>query len=390
MRRRELIAGFVALAVVVAPAVAASQTTPQELAAKLTPAQRQIYEDYRRARDAFEAKLRTYWARVDAKRDARRAKHMLAQPLSSEDYVAEQPPKYAGPELPAEIAKLVVEVLPPTPARPLPEVSDFLANAKAQFGFVPAPTTELDFKRRYAREALVAGLSKDQVVRIYALETGGQGTYDMQSGINPVTKQGRPISSALGYAQLLNGNSVSELVKHGTSFAQRLISMAAQPGTPPARAAGLRDKATIVRRMLRAARSVPNEWAAHVRFGGTPSGLGIHALNLDADVGPWLQVLKLKGLKEAAEAAGRGQLSGAEIELMNLAGPRTGLEMMTPLGRTMPTSNFFSEGGYYRNTIVREKTAAELLAALEQRMELSVKKPGAVEFAQVFDEVARR
>jgi hypothetical protein len=390
VRRRELIAGFVALAVVVAPAVAASQTTPQELAAKLTPAQRQIYEDYRRARDAFEAKLRTYWARVDAKRDARRAKHMLAQPLSSEDYVAEQPPKYAGPELPAEIAKLVVEVLPPTPARPLPEVSDFLANAKAQFGFVPAPTTELDFKRRYAREALAVGLSKDQVVRIYALETGGQGTYDMQSGINPVTKQGRPISSALGYAQLLNGNSVSELVKHGTSFAQRLISMAAQPGTPPARAAGLRDKATIVRRMLRAARSVPNEWAAHVRFGGTPSGLGIHALNLDADVGPWLQVLKLKGLKEAAEAAGRGQLSGAEIELMNLAGPRTGLEMMTPLGRTMPTSNFFSEGGYYRNTIVREKTAAELLAALEQRMELSVKKPGAVEFAQVFDEVARR
>jgi hypothetical protein len=390
VRRRELIAGLVALALVAAPAVAASQTTPQELAAKLTPAQRQIYEDYRRARDAFEAKLRTYWARVDAKRDARRAKHMLAQPLSSEDYVAEQPPKYAGPELPAEIAKLVVEVLPPTPARPLPEVSDFLANAKAQYGFVPAPTTELDFKRRYAREALAVGLSKDQVVRIYALETGGQGTYDMQSGINPVTKQGRPISSALGYAQLLNGNSVSELVKHGTSFAQRLISMAAQPGTPPARAAGLRDKATIVRRMLRAARSVPNEWAAHVRFGGTPSGLGIHALNLDADVGPWLQVLKLKGLKEAAEAAGRGQLSGAEIELMNLAGPRTGLEMMTPLGRTMPTSNFFSEGGYYRNTIVREKTAAELLAALEQRMELNVKKPGAVEFAQVFDEVARR
>jgi hypothetical protein len=390
VRRRELIAGFVALAVVVAPAVAASQTTPQELAAKLTPAQRQIYEDYRRARDAFEAKLRTYWARVDAKRDARRAKHMLAQPLSSEDYVAEQPPKYAGPELPAEIAKLVVEVLPPTPARPLPEVSDFLANAKAQFGFVPAPTTELDFKRRYAREALAVGLSKDQVVRIYALETGGQGTYDMQSGINPATKQGRPISSALGYAQLLNGNSVSELVKHGTRFAQRLIGMAAQPGTPPARAAGLRDKATIVRRMLRAARTVPNEWAAHVRFGGTPSGLGIHALNLDADVGPWLQVLKLKGLKEAAEAVGRGQLSGAEIELMNLAGPRTGLEMMTPLGRTMPTSNFFSEGGYYRNTIVREKTAAELLAALEQRMELSVKKPGAVEFAQVFDEVARR
>ena len=140
MRRRELIAGLVAVAIVVAPAVAASQTTPQELAVKLTPAQRQIYDDYRRAREAFEAKLRGYWGRVDAKRDARRAKHMLAQPLSTEDYVAEQPPKYAGPELPAEIAKLVVEIMPPTPARPLPEVSDFVANAKAQYGFVPAPT----------------------------------------------------------------------------------------------------------------------------------------------------------------------------------------------------------------------------------------------------------
>jgi hypothetical protein len=390
VRRHEGIAGLVSLALLLAPAAAASQTTAVELAAKLSPAQRQIYEDYRRAREAFEAKLRAYWTRVDAKRDARRAKHMLAQALSADDYVPEQPPKYAGPELPAEIAKIIGEVLPPVPARPLPDVNDFLAAAKAHYGFVPTPTPELDFKRRYAREALAAGLSKDQVLRIYALETGGQGTHDMQSGINPVTKQGRPISSALGYAQLLNGNSVSELVKHGTSFQQRLLKMAAEPGLPPARVAALREKAAVLRRMLRAARSVPNEWAAHVRLGGTVSGLGIHALNLDADVGPWLQVLKLKGLKEAAETAGRGQLSGAEIELMNLAGPRTGLEMMTPLGRTMPTANFFSEGGYYRNTIVREKTAAELLAALEQRMEANLKKPGAVEFAQVFDELARR
>jgi hypothetical protein len=184
---------------------------------------------------------------------------MLAQPYTADDYVAEQPPRYAGPELPGEIAKIVTELAPPLSARPMPEVADFLAQAKAQFGFVPTPTTELDFKRRYAREALAVGLSKDQVVRIYALETGGQGSYDMQSGINPITKQGRPISSALGYAQLLNGNSVSELVKHGSTFAQRLMGLAAQPGTPPARAAALRDKATVLRRMLRAARSVPNE-----------------------------------------------------------------------------------------------------------------------------------
>jgi hypothetical protein len=127
-----------------------------------------------------------------------------------------------------------------------------------------------------------------------------------------------------------------------------------------------------------------------VRFGGSPAGLGIHALNLDADVGPWLQVLKLRGLKDTAEKAGLHNLSGAQIELMNLAGPRTGLEMMTRVGATMPTPNFFSEGGYSRNPVVRDKTAAELMKALEERMEANLKKAGSVEFAQIFDELARR
>jgi hypothetical protein len=94
--------------------------------------------------------------------------------------------------------------------------------------------------------------------------------------------------------------------------------------------------------MLVAARSVPNEWGAHVTYAGTPPGLGIHALNLDADVGPWLQVLKLKALKDEAAAAGRESLAGSEIELMNLAGPRTGLEMMTPVARYADRRSCFS------------------------------------------------
>jgi hypothetical protein len=380
-----------AIAAVALPARATSEAeVGADLAARLTPAQRKIYEDWRAVRGKFDRELRAYWRLVNTKRDVRRAKHIMGQSYTADDYVTQHPPKFTGPELPAEIARIVTEVRPPVPEAPLPNVADFRESAKAKYGFVPTPTTEREFKRRYAKEALAVGLSKDQVVRIYALETGGQGTYDMQSGINPTSKQGKPISSALGYAQLLHANSTSELVKHGEMFAKRLLGMAQVPGTPPHRAAELKKKASIVRRMLRAARSVPNEWGAHVRFAGTPAGLGIHALNLDADVGPWLQVLKLKGLKDDAEKAGRGPLSGSQIELMNLAGPRTGLEMMTPLGRTMPTANFFSEGGYYRNTIVREKTAAELLAALEARMEVHLKKPGSIEFAQVFDELARR
>jgi hypothetical protein len=367
----------------------AEEVTPA-LAERLTPEQLHIYEQYRKARGAFDRQHQAYWRAVDAKREARKARRMLGQAYAPEDYIAEQPPKYRGPELPSDIARIVTEVRPPEPERPLPNVADFLESAKAEFGFVPTPTTEREFKRRYAQEALAVGLSKDQVVRIYALETGGQGTYDMQSGINPITKQGRPISSALGYAQLLHANSTSEFVKYGDMWAKRLLAMAAVPGTPPERATALRTKAATLRRMLRAARSVPNEWSSHVAFGGTAKGQAIHTLNLDADVGPWLQVLKLRGLKDDAEKAGRTQLAGAEIELMNLAGPRTGLEMLTPVGQTMPTSNFFSQAAYYRNTIVREKTAIELLRALEGRMEVNIKKPGAVEFAQIFDEMARK
>jgi hypothetical protein len=388
--RRGTLALVVAATVALLATGAGSQELAKELAAKLTPEQRQIYLDYRKAKDQHDKRHKAYWLRVEAKRDARRAKRLLGQQYDAEDYIAQQPPKYAGPELPADVAKIVTEIKPPVPAPPLPTVSDFLAHAKALYGFVPTPTSEQDFKRSYAQEALAVGLTKDQVVRIYALETGGQGTYDMQAGFNPLTKQGRAISSALGYAQLLHANSTSELVKHGEAFARRLLAQAAVPGTPRERADALRAKAAIVRRMLREARSVANEWSAHVKYAGTPPGLGIHALNLDADVGPWLQVLKLKALKDEAAEAGRASLAGSEIELMNLAGPRTGLEMMMPVAHNMPTANFFSEGGYYRNTIVREKTAAELLSALNDRMEVNIKKPGAVEFAQIFDEVARR
>lgn len=389
MRIFSALATMLAILVTMPPSASAQEISP-ELAAKLNAAQRAAYLAYRKAHDPFDRQLASYWRRVDAKRQGRRAKRSAGQAFTADDYVAAHPPRYAGPELPADVARIIAALRPQAEDRPLPGVSDFLASAKTHYGFVPTPTTEREFKRSYAQEALGVGLTKDQVLRIYALETGGQGTYDMQAGISPLSKQGRPISSSLGYAQLLNANSVDELVKHGEGFARRLVALAARPGTPAARAEALRAKAVVVRGMLRVARSVPNEWSHHVRLAGTAGGLGIHALNLDADVGPWLQVLKLKGLKDEAAAAGRVSLKGAEIELMNLAGPRTGLEMMMPVARPMPTSNFFSRGGYYRNTIVREKTAAELLKALNDRMEVNLQKPGAIEFAQIFDAVGRQ
>jgi hypothetical protein len=403
-RRAPELTGLCALAAFVAVALAgavgtaaqekattedAASKLPASLAKRLSPAQQRTYLAWRKARSTYEHALRAYWRKVESKRSGRRAKRRLKQAFNADDYVTTFPPRYQGPELPPAIARIVAKVQPPRRARDLPKVADFLAHARKQFGFRPTRATEREFKRSYAREALKVGLSKDQVLRVYALETGGLGTYDMQSGVNPVTRQGRPISSALGYAQLLHANSTGELVKHGEAFAKRLTTMAEAPGTSKARAGTLKAKAGILRKMLRAARSVPNKWSAHQRFAMTPAGLGIHALNLDADIGPWMQVLKLKALKDLALRHGYPNLTGAEIELMNLAGPGTGLEMMTPLGRKMPTTNFFSEGGYSRNPVVRDKTAEELLATLDARMEVHLKKAGSIEFARIFDEVGR-
>jgi hypothetical protein len=378
---------LLAALLLVAPATA--RASDAEILARLNVEQRRHYEAYRKARATFDAKLERYWSAVDAKRAERRRKRSAGMALAPDDYVREHPPKYAGPALRPDIAKIAARIKPPRPATSLPTLRDFLLNAKQHYGFVPQTVGEREFKRRYAEEAVALGLSKEQVIRVYALETGGRGTHDMQAGIDPETKRGTAISSALGYAQLLHANSVNELVNHGEGFLTRLRAMAAATGADPKRARELQAKGAVVRAMLAVARSVPNEWGAQVRLAATPKGLGIHALNLDADLGPWLQVVKLRGLKDEAARAGRASLSGAEIELMNLAGPRTGLEMMEPAGRSVPTANFFSQTAYARNPIVRDKTAGELLKAIGERMDASAGKSGAVEFAKVFDEVLR-
>jgi hypothetical protein len=374
------------------PADALAQRVSPELEARLSESQLRQYRAHLQAKSAFDRQLDDYWEEVDDKREARRSKRANGQAFARKDYVLEQPPKYNGPPVPTDVARIIAslkEKEPEPEAEPRPGVADFLANAKAHFGFVPTPTTEREFKRRYAEEALSAGLTKMQVVRVYALETGGRGTYDMQAGIDPDTKQGKPISSALGYAQLPSGKSLNELLKHGPRFIERLNTMASARGVSGARAASLRNKAHVVARMLRAARSVPNHWNNHVKLGALPKGQGIHTLNLDADIGPWLQVQKLKDVLQTAVNAGRTELTPAELELMNLAGPRTGLDMMEAAGRNVPTSNFFSRTGYYRNTIVRERTSAELIQAIDERMGVNIQKPGAIEFINIFDEVMR-
>ncbi len=364
-----------------------------KFAASLNKEERQQFEQYIAHQTFHDAAVDAYWAKVNSTRKKRRAKIRKGISISKKDYVTTFPPKYNGPTLSASLKKrwqaylAKKEKKSPSRRKSLPSVADYLAASKKYYGFVPERIPEREFKKRYAREALRVGLNKEQVVRVYALETGGNGTADMQAGIHPVSKKGRPISSALGYAQLLAANSISELVLHGNTFIRRLRAMSKQRGISEQRAQRLNAKISSLTKMLRTAKSVPNDWYKHVRLARTPRGRGIHAINIDGDIGPWLQVIKLKGIKDLATRKGRPGIASHQLELMNLAGPGTGLEMMTALGLAMPTANFFARRGYERNTIVRGRTSAQLLEALRERMDGNVKNDGAIEFNAIFDEL---
>jgi hypothetical protein len=393
-KRHSAALGLILGALIILMTPQAHAASPEEtFAASLGASDRQTFRNYIAARAFHDLTVNEYWGEVDEKRALRRKKRKARATITAKDYVNRFPPEYTGVQLPANLAKRWAKFQEAQkekkpPPEPRPGIEDFLAHAKQQFGFVPERIPEREFKRRYAKEALSVGLTKDQVVRVYALETSGLGTADMVAGIHPITKKGTPISTAIGYAQLLSANSTSELVKHGPDFIARLKRMAKSAGNTDA-SARYERKAAILARMLSVAKSVPNEWSRHMALGRTAKGYGIHAINVDGDIGPWLQVLKLEGLKKIAEKQGRPRLSGAEIELMNLAGPMTGIEMMTPAAKNAPTTNFFARSAYWRNTIVRGKSASELLKALDQRMDTNLKNSGAVVFMEVFDEVAQ-
>lgn len=372
-------------------AATAASKTQEAFLKTLSSADRAVFEDYLSAKTLHDFKSDTYWREVTDKRALRRGKKGRGEAIVAKDYVKTFPPKYTGPELPAALAKRWEAFQAADdakkdkePPKPKPGIAEFLAYSVDEYNFTPDRIPEREFKLRYAREATRLGLTGDQVVRVYALETSGLGTADMISGIHPIKKTGTPISTAVGYAQLLVANTTDELVKHGPKFLARLKDMAGDRNYDPARRRALADKHDKLAAMLKAARSVPHRWDAHVAFARTKRGMGIHAINLDGDIGPWLQVVKLHGLKEMAEKAGIAALTGAEIELMNLAGPGTGLEMMRPAARGAPTPNFFERGAYFRNTIVRDKTSAELLVALDKRMDTNLTNSGAIEFAEAF------
>ncbi len=346
---------------------------------------RRKLREYEAARAAFEREAEPYWSAIAEKRRGRNAKRRERQAITLGDYVLAQPPLYDGPKRPVNPEP---DDTPPRERKPLPVVADFLKAAATHFQFTPQrPASEVEFKRAYGRVALASGLTREQIVRVYSFETGGNGNHDMQSGLSASRPGSRAISTAVGYNQLLTTNSVSLLAEQGNDIVKAVTEKAAGLSGPARKA--LDHKLAVLKRMVAFTRSVPVQWSEHEKLANTPQGWGVHALVLDIDIGPLLQTHKLLTSVLFARAKGYTRpLSAAELEMMNLTGDSTGLDMVTmpqAMREQVPTSNFFQRGGYERNPVaIRHNTVAKLLAITDERMTVNSALPGARELAGAF------
>jgi hypothetical protein len=346
---------------------------------------RRKLKEYLEARGAFDEEASAYWGSISEKRRGRNAKRRERRPITLDDYVLTQPPVYTGPKRPVN-PQPEEEEERPRPRKAIPVVADLLQAAAEHYQFKPQrPASEIQFKRAYARYALAAGLTREQAVRVYSFETGGNGNHDMQSGLRgPGT---RAISTAIGYNQLLTTNSVELIAEQGHEFVQALAEKAASLSGTQRQA--MDQKIAVLKKMVAFTRTVPDDWSAHEKLADTPQGWAVHAMVLDIDVGPMLQTHKLLTSVIFARAKGHTRsLTAAELEMMNLTGDGTGLDMVTmpqAMREQVPTSNFFQRSGYERNPVaIRNNTVAKLLAITDERMDFNCSKPGAKELGAAF------
>jgi hypothetical protein len=359
----------------------AQAASPQAIAEYRT-----LLKQYQEARTEFEQAAGAYWSSISDKRRGRNAKRRDHQPIGPDDYVLTQPPVYSGPKRPVNPAPEPEPEHPPRVRKAIPVVADLMQAAAEHYQFRPQrPAHELEFKRAYARVAAAAGLTREQAVRVYAFETGGTGNYDVQSGIEHGGT--RAISTAIGYNQLLTTNSVELMAEQGHEIVAALTAKAAPLSGAPRQA--MDRKIAVLKQMVAFTRSVPDEWGEHEKLADTAKGWAVHAMVLDIDVGPLLQTHKLLTSVIFARAKGYTRpLTAAELEMMNLTGDGTGLDMVTmPQGlrEQVPTSNFFQRGGYERNPVaIRHNTVAKLLAITDSRMDSNSNLQGARDLASAF------
>ena len=191
-------------------------------------------EAYIRARRAYEDEATAYWQSVVDKRRGRNAKRRSNEAITLNDYVLTQPPIYTGPPRPPGY---VPPRRDPEHRRCRSPASRIFFGRRRALQLRAGPAEDRNGIQAGLRQAAAAaGLTKDQAVRIYAFETGGNGTYDGQAGIVGNRKDARPISPAMGYNQLLSTNTVSLLAEHGDKFVAALKASAEALGGPERKA----------------------------------------------------------------------------------------------------------------------------------------------------------
>jgi hypothetical protein len=382
---RNILMVLLAVALLLAVHPAYAQGASRSPNAQAMAAYRAKLEQYLRARATYDHAADAYWNTVSAKRKQRNIKRRDHIAIKLDDYVLTQPPTYTGPRRPINPAG--PGPLPGEREKPrIPVVADLLDAAREQFGFVPVRVSEIEFKRAYARAAQAAGLTRDQIVGVYAFETGGNGTYESQPGIS-ATRQ-NPISPAVGYNQLLSTNSVSLFAEHGNRILAALHQKA-KVRSGSAKLA-LERKIAAVKRMIAYTHTVPQRWSDFDRLAKTTAGgWGIHAAVLDIDIGPLLQVEKLMDSVRFAHLKGLTRpLSAAELELMNLTGDGNGFDMVTmpqAFRDHVPTANFFQQNGYARNPVARRTAVvAGLIAEIQSHIDRAGRSQGARDLAEAY------
>src|SRR3569833_516920 len=227
--------------------------------------------------------------------------------------------------------------------------------------------------------ASAAGLTREQVVGVYAFETGGRGSFDTQAGVTATRSM--PISPAVGYNQLLSTNTVSLLAEFGNRYLAAMHQKAVMLRGEKRRT--FDRKVEALKRMIAYCRTVPARWSEYDRLAKTTAGgWGAHAEVLDIDIGPLLQVQQLVDSVRFDRAKGHtAPLTATELELMNLTGDGNGIDLVTmppDLRQRVPTANFFQPNGYWRNPIAkRTGVVANLFAEIEATMKREAQAPGA-------------
>src|SRR5947207_445037 len=117
--------------------------------ATLSPGESQEFTRWQAAQTHFERCLDAYWHEVEHKRVARKQKRAPGHFYAPADYVLSFPPEYSGPLPSPDLAQRWARYLaakeqaqPSTAKMRQPGVDDFLAAAKAYYGFEPARISE--------------------------------------------------------------------------------------------------------------------------------------------------------------------------------------------------------------------------------------------------------